>query len=32
MLLIGGNLLLARERITEESAAFAEAVARHGND
>jgi ribulose-bisphosphate carboxylase large chain len=32
MLLIGGNLLLARERITEESAAFARAVARHGKD
>jgi ribulose-bisphosphate carboxylase large chain len=31
MLLIGGNLLLAGERITEESAAFAEAVAQHGN-
>jgi ribulose-bisphosphate carboxylase large chain len=31
MLLIGGNLLLARERIAEESAAFARAVARHGN-
>ena len=30
MLLIGGNLLLARDRITEESRAFAEAVARHG--
>jgi ribulose-bisphosphate carboxylase large chain len=30
MLLIGGNLLLARDRITEESAAFAAAVARHG--
>jgi ribulose-bisphosphate carboxylase large chain len=31
MLLIGGNLLLARDRITEESAAFAKAVAQHGN-
>ena len=31
MLLIGGNLLLARERITEASAAFATAVARHGS-
>jgi len=31
MLLIGGNLLLAKERIAEESAAFARAVARHGN-
>jgi ribulose-bisphosphate carboxylase large chain len=31
MLLIGGNLLLAKDRITEESAAFADAVARHGN-
>jgi ribulose-bisphosphate carboxylase large chain len=30
MLLIGGNLLLARDRITEEAAAFADAVARHG--
>jgi len=30
MLLIGGNLLLARDRITEESAAFAQAVAHHG--
>jgi ribulose-bisphosphate carboxylase large chain len=30
MLLIGGNLLLARDRITEESAAFASAVAQHG--
>jgi ribulose-bisphosphate carboxylase large chain len=30
MLLIGGSLLLARDRITEESAAFAQAVARHG--
>jgi ribulose-bisphosphate carboxylase large chain len=29
MLLIGGNLLLARDRITEESAAFAHAVANH---
>jgi ribulose-bisphosphate carboxylase large chain len=32
MLLIGGNLLMARERITEESAAFAEAVAQHGTN
>jgi ribulose-bisphosphate carboxylase large chain len=32
MLLIGGNLLLARDRITEESAAFANAVARHGTN
>jgi ribulose-bisphosphate carboxylase large chain len=32
MLLIGGNLLLAGDRITEESAAFAQAVARHGRD
>ncbi len=31
MLLIGGNLLLAQERITEESAAFVGAVARHGD-
>jgi ribulose-bisphosphate carboxylase large chain len=31
MLLIGGSLLLARDRITEESEAFAQAVARHGN-
>ena len=31
MLLIGGNLLLARERIAEESAAFARAVAAHGD-
>ncbi|MSP02442.1 MAG: ribulose 1,5-bisphosphate carboxylase [Acetobacteraceae bacterium] len=31
MLLIGGSLLLARDRITEESAAFAHAVASHGN-
>ncbi len=31
MLLIGGNLLLARDRIAEESAAFARAVASHGN-
>ena len=31
MLLIGGNLLLARERITEEAAAFVHAVAKHGN-
>jgi len=31
MLLIGGNLLLARERIAEEAAAFAAAVARHGS-
>ncbi len=30
MLLVGGNLLLARERISEESAAFAKAVAHHG--
>jgi ribulose-bisphosphate carboxylase large chain len=30
MLLIGGSLLLAKDRITEESAAFANAVARHG--
>ena len=30
MLLIGGNLLLARERIPEESAAFVNAVASHG--
>ena len=30
MLLIGGGLLLARERIAAESAAFARAVARHG--
>ena len=30
MLLIGGNLLLARDRITEESAAFVNAVASHG--
>ena len=30
MLLIGGNLLLARDRITAESAAFARAVAHHG--
>jgi ribulose-bisphosphate carboxylase large chain len=30
MLLIGGSLLLARDRIAEESAAFARAVARHG--
>ncbi len=30
MLLIGGNLLMAADRITEESAAFAEAVAQHG--
>ena len=29
MLLIGGNLLLARDRITEESAAFVNAVASH---
>ena len=29
MLLIGGNLLLARERLTAEAAAFAAAVARH---
>ena len=31
MLLIGGNLLLARDRITEESAAFVRAVAQHGD-
>ncbi len=31
MLLIGGNLLLAKDRITEASSAFAAAVARHGN-
>ena len=31
MLLIGGNLLLARDRIAAESAAFAAAVARHGD-
>jgi ribulose-bisphosphate carboxylase large chain len=30
MLLIGGNLLLAGDRITAESAAFAKAVAQHG--
>jgi ribulose-bisphosphate carboxylase large chain len=30
MLLIGGNLLMAADRITEESAAFARAVAQHG--
>ena len=30
MLLVGGSLLLARERVTEEAAAFARAVARHG--
>jgi ribulose-bisphosphate carboxylase large chain len=30
MLLIGGNLLMAADRITEESAAFAKAVALHG--
>jgi ribulose-bisphosphate carboxylase large chain len=30
MLLIGGNLLMAGARITEESAAFADAVAQHG--
>ena len=30
MLLIGGNLLLAGDRIAEESAAFAKAVALHG--
>lgn len=29
MLLIGGNLLLARERVTDEAAAFARAVADH---
>jgi ribulose-bisphosphate carboxylase large chain len=32
MLLIGGNLLMAGDRITEESAAFANAVAAHGNN
>jgi ribulose-bisphosphate carboxylase large chain len=32
MLLIGGNLLLAGDRITEESAAFTKAVAQHGTD
>ena len=31
MLLIGGNLLLARERIAEESAVFAQAVAEYGD-
>jgi len=31
MLLIGGSLLLAKDRITEESAAFVSAVARHGS-
>jgi ribulose-bisphosphate carboxylase large chain len=30
MLLIGGSLLLAKERITEAAAEFAQAVARHG--
>jgi len=30
MLLIGGNLLLAGERITEQAAGFANAVAQHG--
>jgi ribulose-bisphosphate carboxylase large chain len=30
MLLIGGNLLMAADRITEESAAFANSVAQHG--
>lgn len=29
MLLVGGNLLMARDRITEESAAFVRAVTRH---
>ena len=29
MLLIGGNLLMARERLTEETAAFTRAVAAH---
>jgi ribulose-bisphosphate carboxylase large chain len=29
MLLIGGNLLMARERISEEAAKFARAVADH---
>ena len=29
MLLIGGNLLMARERITEEASRFARAVADH---
>ena len=31
MLLIGGSLLLARDRITEAAAAFARSVARHGD-
>jgi ribulose-bisphosphate carboxylase large chain len=31
MLLIGGNLLMARERMTEEAAAFARAVAQHSD-
>jgi ribulose-bisphosphate carboxylase large chain len=31
MLLIGGNLLMARERITEEAAAFIRAVSRHSD-
>jgi ribulose-bisphosphate carboxylase large chain len=31
MLLIGGNLLMARDRITEQSARFASAVAAHGD-
>ena len=30
MLLVGGNLLMAADRITEESASFAKAVAQHG--
>ncbi len=30
MLLIGGNLLAAREQLTEQTAAFTSAVARHG--
>jgi ribulose-bisphosphate carboxylase large chain len=29
MLLIGGDLLLAHERLAEETAAFTQAVARH---
>ncbi len=29
MLLIGGNLLLARDRISDQAAAFARAVADH---
>ena len=29
MLLIGGSLLAARERLTEETAAFTHAVAQH---